>query len=136
MSRLTIARILIAIGLVVGIESLWATFGHIGDPLFTLPEAFGGGTTHAWYHVLRETMGDIGTIAVLILLFFGPAKFRNASTWWVALILMIGYYSPFWVGMPFNSALAAPTIEAEIRHIVQAAIPLFALFLARKDFDA
>ena len=136
MSRLTIARILIAIGLVVGIESLWATFGHIGDPLFTLPEAFGGGTTHAWYHVLRETMGDIGTIAVLILLCFGPAKFRNASTWWVALILMIGYYSPFWVGMPFNSALAAPTIEAEIRHIVQAAIPLFALFLARKDFDA
>lgn len=136
MSRLTIARVLIAIGLVVGIESLWATFGHIGDPLFTLPAAFGGGTKHAWYHALREAMGDIGTIAVLILLFFGPAKFRNSSTWWVALILMIGYYSPFWVGMPFNSALAAPTLEAEIRHIVQAAIPLSALFLARKDFVA
>jgi len=134
MSRLTIARILIAIGFIVGIESLWATFGHIGDPLFTLPEAFGGGTTHAWYHALREAMGDVATIVVLLLLFFGPSRFRNSSTWWVALILMIGYYSPFWIGMPFNSALAAPTLEAEIRHIVQAAIPLSALFLARKDF--
>lgn len=135
MSRLLIARILVAIGMVVGVESLWATFGHIGDPLFTLPEEFGGGTTHAWYHALREAMGDIATIAVLLLLFFGPAKFRSTSTWWIGLILMIGYYSPFWVGMPFNAALAAPTIEAEVRHIIQAAIPLAALFLAKKEFN-
>ena len=134
MSKLTIARILITIGMIIGIESLRATFGHIGDPLFTLPEEFGGGTTHAWYHALREAMGDIGTITVIFLVFFGAASFRTSATWWVCLILMIGYYSPFWVGMPFNSALAAPTLEAELRHIAQAAIPLIGLFLARKDF--
>ncbi len=134
MSRLTIARILVAAGLIVGLESLYATFTHIGDPLFTLPVEFGGGTTHAWYHALREAMGDVATIVVLLLIFFGKPLFRNNSTWWIGLILMIGYYSPFWVGMPFNSALAAPTLEAEMRHIMQAAIPLTALIIARPDF--
>ena len=136
MSRLTIARILVAVGLIVGLESLYATFTHIGDPLFTLPPEFGGGTTHAWYHALREAMGDVATIVVLLLVFFGKPSFRNVATWWIGLILMIGYYSPFWVGMPFNSALAAPTLDAELRHIAQAAIPLIALITARKDFLA
>ncbi|MDB4511862.1 hypothetical protein N9060_00225 [Arenicella sp.] len=136
MSKLNIARILVAIGMIIGVESLAATFGHIGDPLYTLPEEFGGGTTHAWYHALREALGDIGTIVVLLLVFFGAASFRSRATWWISLILMAGYYLPFWVGAPFNSALAAPTLEAELRHIAQAAIPLIALFIARKDFVA
>lgn len=134
MSKLNIARVLLIAGLAVGLESLRATFTHIGDPLFTLPETFAGGTTHAWYHALREAMGDVGTIAALVLIFFGKPTFRNAATWWVCLILMFGYYSPFWIGMPFNSALAAPNIEAEVRHIIQAAIPIIALFVARKEF--
>lgn len=134
MSKLNISRILVVIGMIIGIKSLAATFGHIGDPLYTLPEEFGGGTTHAWYHALREAMGDIGTIVVILLLFFGTASFRTRETWWVCLILMFGFYSPFWIGMPFNSALAAPTLEAELRHIASAAIPLIGLFLARKNF--
>jgi len=104
--------------------------------LFTLPVEFGGGTTHAWYHALREAMGDVATIVVLLLIFFGKPMFRNIGTWWIGLILMIGYFSPFWVGMPFNSALAAPTLEAELRHIMQATMPLIALIIARSDFAA
>ena len=114
MSKLNIESVLLIAGLAIGAESLRATFTHIGDPLFTLPEAFGGGTTHAWYHALREAMGDIGTIAVLILIFFGNSRFRTTATWWVCLILIVGDYSPFWIGMPFNSALAAPNIEIEV----------------------
>ena len=134
MSKLNIARVLLIAGLAIGAGSLRATFTHIGDPLFTLPEAFGGGTTHAWYHALREAMGDIGTIAVLILIFFGNPRFRTTATWWVCLILMFGYYSPFWIGMPFNSALSAPNIEIEVRHIIQALLPIIALFVARGEF--
>ena len=74
MSKLNIARILLAIGLIIGLESLYATFTHIGDPLFTLQPEFGGGTTHSWYHALREAMGDVRKpIVVLLLLFFGQA---------------------------------------------------------------
>jgi hypothetical protein len=136
MSKLNIARVLLLVGLIIGLESLYATFTHVGDPLFTLPPEFGGGTTHAWYHALREALVDVGAIAVLLLVFFGKPWFRTTATWWIALVLMIGYYSPFWIGMPFNSALAAPTLEAELRHIAQAALPLTALFIARKEFPA
>jgi len=136
MSRLNIARVLLAAGLAIGIESLRATFTHIGDPLYTLPEAFSGGTTHAWYHALREAMGDVGTIVALLLVFFGRPTFRNTATWWVCLILMFGYYSPFRIGIPFNSALAAPNLAIDIRHSIQAALPVIALFVARKEFNA
>lgn len=134
MDKLNIARILVVLGLAVGLGSLSATFSHIGDPLFTnSPEMFGG-STHAWYHALREAVGDVATIVLLLVVFFGSSTFRTKGTWWLALIAMIGYYAPFWVGMPFNSALAAPDLESELRHIAQAAAPLIGLFLARKDF--
>lgn len=133
-SRLNIARVLVVIGLFIGLESLRATFSHIGDPLFTLPPEFGGGTKHAWYHVLREFMGDVATITAILVIFFAPGKWRVPATWWLCLIIMFGYFSPFWIGMPFNSALAAPSLDAEIRHIVQAVLPLAGLFLARASF--
>lgn len=134
MSKLNIARAVIVLGLVVGLESLRQTFMHVGDPLFTLPPEFGGGTTHAWYHALREATGDVATIAILLLVMFAKDTFRTPATWWICLILMIGYYSPFWIGMPFDSALAAPSLDIEIRHIAQAAIPLAGLFIARSAF--
>ena len=134
MSRLNIARALILLGLVVGLESLRQTFLHLGDPQIHLPPEFGGGTTHAWYHALREAMGDVATIVVLLLVFFGSPRFRNMASWWLCLLLMIGYYSPFWVGIPFNPALAAPSLAIDLRHLVQAAIPLIGLMLARPEF--
>ncbi len=136
MSKLNIARVLVVVGLAIGLESLMATFSHIGDPLFTLQPEFGGGTEHSWYHALREAVGDVGAIAAMLLVFFGKPMFRSTATWWLTLVVMVGYYAPFWVGMPFNSALAAPTLEAEVRHIAQAALPFIALFLARAEFSS
>lgn len=133
-SRFNIGRALIVIGFLVGWESLYQTFNHIGDPLFMISPNHPGGDTHAWYHTLRELMGDIGTIVAITCIIFAPASWRTSATWWVSLILLIGYYSPFWIGMPFNSALAAPTLEAEIRHIIQAALPIGGLFVARPAF--
>lgn len=134
MNKLNIARVLVVLGLIVGWESLFQSFNHIGDSLFLISAEHPGGETHAWYHVLRELMGDIATIIVVLVVFFANRNFRTNATWWLSLIVLIGYYSPFWVGMPFNSALAAPTWDAEVRHIIQAALPLGGLFLARKDF--
>ena len=136
MNKLNIARALILIGLLVGLESLMQTFMHVGDPLFLISANHPGGQEHAWYHALREAVGDIATITITLTVFFGKPWFRNPATWYITLIALIGYYAPFWVGIPFNPALAAPTMEAEIRHIIQAAVPLSALFLAKKDFFA
>ena len=134
MSKLNIGRILIVIGILFGWESLYQTFNHIGDPLFRISPDHPGGEDHAWYHALREFVGDLATITIMLVVFFGKQWFRTAATWWLCLISLIGYYAPFWVGMPFNSSLAAPTLEAELRHIAQAAIPLIGLFIARKEF--
>ena len=134
MTKLNIARALLVVGLAIGLGSLGATFNHIGDPEFTVAETFFGGSTHAWYLALREGVGDVATIVVLLLVFFGSASFRSKATWWICLLLMLGYYLPFWVGMPFNSALAAPNLSAELNHIIQALLPLTALFIARKEF--
>ena len=134
MNKLNIARILVVAGLLVGWNSLRSTFRHIGDPLFTVsPEMFGG-AEHSWYHALREGVGDVATIVALLVIFFGKPLFRNTATWWLALILMIGYYSPFWVGMPFNPALGTPVLSVELAHIGQAALPLIGLLLARNNF--
>ena len=134
MSKLNIGRLLIVLGLAVGIESLRQTFSHIGDPLYTVMPEFGGGTTHSWYHALREAMGDVATIGILLLVLFGKEGWRVPATWWISLILMFGYYSPFWIGIPFNPELAAPSLAIDLRHMAQAAIPVIGLFLARDAF--
>ncbi len=134
MTKLNIGRALIILGIIVGVESLRQTFSHIGDPLYTVQPEFGGGTTHALYHALRAAMGDIATIAVLLAILFGPAGWRSPATWWISMMLMFGYYPPFWIGMPFNAELAAPSVSIEIRHIAQAAVPVIGLFLARSAF--
>ena len=136
MSKLTIARILIIIGFVIGLESLYATFTHIGDQSYLLLPEFENGQTHAWYHALREALGDVGAIVAVLFVFFTNSRYRNETSWWLCLIIMVGYYSPFWAGMPFNSELAAPTLESEIRHITQAVLPLSGLFIVRKEFFA
>ena len=133
-NRMNIARALLVFGFLYGMTSLFATFNHIGDPAYLVQESFGGGQGHSWYHALREAFGDIATIAVLLFLFFGPARVRQPYTWWVCLILLLGYYLPYWAGMPFMEELSAPSLTAEINHVVQAVFALAGLFVARREF--
>lgn len=136
LTRLNLARALLVFGFLYGLGSLFATFGHIGDPDFLVQESFDGGQGHAWYHALREAFGDIATMTVVLLVFFGQDRFRQPLTWWICFILLAGYYLPYWAGMPFMEELAAPGIRAEISHIVQAVFALAGLFLARRLFFA
>jgi hypothetical protein len=50
------------------------------------------------------------------------------------LILMIGFYAPFWVGTPFNAALGAPNMSAEINHLQMAVPALLGCFLSKRHF--
>jgi hypothetical protein len=50
------------------------------------------------------------------------------------LILMIGFYAPFWVGTPFMAELAAPNRGAEINHLQMAIPALIGCFLSRRHF--
>ena len=106
-----------------------ATFGHIGVESM--------GPPHTWYHFVREVGLDLGVITGMLIILFAAPRYRTPVTWWVALVLMIGYYLPYWAGIPFNPALAPPGGlggGADWNHYIQAAFPLAGLFLGRRHF--
>lgn len=131
--RLLIARLLLVSGLGVGLLSWRETVGHVGNPDF-LVDRYPLGATHAWYHVFREACGDVAAMAMFLLVFFGPSRWRTPETWWIGLILMLGYYAPFWIGEPFLPALSAPNGAAQIVHALMAAASLAALLIAYVPF--
>ena len=133
--RLTIARLFLALGLGIGLLSWSESAGHIGNANF-LVRNYPLGATHSWYHVFREVCGDVAKMAVFLLLFFGSAQWRTPVTWWVGLILMLGYYAPFWIGEPFLPALSAPNTAASTVHILMAVLAFAALGLAGPVFHS
>ncbi len=50
------------------------------------------------------------------------------------LVLLLGFYAPFWAGTPFMVELAAPSLNAEIQHLVMAVPPLVGLFVVRREY--
>ena len=132
-TRLNIARASLVIGLLIGLMSWTESVEHVGNADFLVP-AFPLGATHAWYHVFREACGDVAKMAVFLLLFFGPDLWRKPITWWICLILMLGYYAPFWIGEPFLPALSAPIPIAGWVHLAMAFFAFSGLALARPTF--
>lgn len=133
LDRFNIARLLLVLSLLIGLLSWKESVGHIGNPDFLVP-AYPFGATHSWYHVFREVCGDLAKMAVFLLLFFGPHRWRTPLTWWIAFVLMLGYYAPFWIGEPFQTALSAPLPIAELIHVAMALFAFLSLALARPVF--
>jgi len=133
-TQLWIARTLVIIGFLAGWNSLGATAAHLGNDAFLLTPNAPITPTHAWHHYLRELGAQFGAMAAILLILFAPPRFRTPVAWWVMLILMIGFYAPFWVGVPFNRGYGAPNIGAEINHLSMAVPALLGCFLARREF--
>jgi hypothetical protein len=132
--RLTLSRTMLVIGLLVGLGSWWQTVGHIGNPLYLLPANSPEGSEHGWYHFFREACSDVAMMTVFIVSFFGSAEFRTRQTWWLVLILMVGYYASFWIGSPFLAALSAPSTIANLIHVGMASFAFAALLVGRPAF--
>jgi len=134
MNKLTLGRVLLLIGLGIGLIAWWTTFIHIGDPDYVLVESSPAVSTHPWHHNFREVMGDLAAMAVFLLIFFGAERYRTKETWLITLILMIGYYAAFWVGTPFLPELASDRWTGEIVHIGMTVFSLAGLFIAKSEF--
>ena len=128
------ARLLIVAGFAAGYRSIGATIRHLGNDAFLLVAETPNGQTHSWHHFLRELGGDFGAMIAILLIIFAKAKHRSRLIWWVMLVLMLGFYLPFWIGVPFDPAYGAPSIQAEINHLVMAIPPLIGCFLLRPHF--
>jgi hypothetical protein len=81
-THLTIARVLLLVGLSIGLLSWRESVDHIGNADFRVP-AFPLGATHSWYHVFREVCGDVAKMVVFLLLFFGSPRWRTPTSWWM-----------------------------------------------------
>lgn len=127
-------RILIIIGFLSGYNSIGATVRHLGSDAFLLVSESPVGQTHSWHHFLRELGGDFGAMAAILLIIFAAPKLRSRLTWWVMLILMIGFYAPFWIGTPFDPAYGAPNMSAEINHLIMAVPSLIGCFALLPHF--
>jgi len=128
------ARALVIIGFLAGWNSLSATVGHMGNELFLLVDSAPLAQTHSWHHFFRELGGDFGAMAAILLILFAAPQHRTPVTWWVMLLLMVGFYAPFWIGVPFLAELGAPNVDAEINHLSMAIPSLIGCFLARRHF--
>ncbi|HMB74544.1 MAG TPA: hypothetical protein VKQ06_13305 [Gammaproteobacteria bacterium] len=129
-----VGRLLIIAGFLAGYNSIGATVRHLGNDVFLLVADSPNGPTHSWHHFLRELGGDFGAMAAILVIVFAAPKYRTPVAWWVMLILMVGFYAPFWVGTPFDPAYGAPNMGAEINHLMMAIPPLLGCFALWPDF--
>ena len=130
LSNLGTARGLVIVGFLAAAVPVGATFMHVGDESARLIDS----STHSWHHFFREGFGDLGAMAAILAILFAAPRFRNPTMWWVMLILMFGFYAPFWIGVPFMAELAAPSMFAEAAHLLTAVPALLGCFLARRHF--
>jgi hypothetical protein len=133
LTNLWTARVLVILGFLLGWGSLSATAGHIGSARHLLVE---GIQTHSWHHFFRELGGDFATMIAILVILFAAQSVRTPASWWVVLILMIGFYAPFWAGTPFMEELGAPSWDAEVNHLMMAIPTLLGCFLAKRHFRA
>ena len=124
------ARGLVIVGFFAAYTPVGATFRHIGNENTRMITS----STHSWHHFFREGFGDLGAMAAILVILFAAPRFRNPTMWWVMLILMLGFYAPFWVGTPFMAELGAPSMGAEIAHLQTAVPAVLGCFLARRHF--
>ena len=133
-NRLNIARVLTIVGFLVGLRSVGFTWAHIGDAGFVLTSESRLAVEHSWHHFFREVFGDASAMIVVLILLYVPQQLRHPIVWWSMLILLLGFYAPFWAGAPFMVELAAPSMSAEIQHLIMAVPPMVGVFLCRSYY--
>ena len=128
------ARGLVIIGFLAGYGPVGATFRHIGNERFLLTSEATLEVTHSWHHYFREVFGDASAMIVVLVLLYVPAQLRQPIVWWSMLILLLGFYAPFWAGVPFMAELGAPSVSAELQHLAMAIPPILGAFVCRSEY--
>jgi hypothetical protein len=76
-AQLTTARVLLLVGLGIGLLSWREAVDHVGNADFLVPAYPLGATHSSWYHVFREVCGDVVKMTVFLLLFFGSPRWQT-----------------------------------------------------------
>ena len=126
-------RILIVMGVLAGLLSVWFTLAFTWDPEFAavnLPV----GPTHSNYHAFRGAMLAFPVNLLLILVAIKGAQVTR-DTWHVVTFMAVFYYLGWWVAWPIWG-YHAPYISAAINHLIGTVGGLGGLLLLRPRTDA
>jgi hypothetical protein len=134
-TRINVARGLVLLGFLLGLNSIYFVIKMVGDPYFLLVPSSHYPPTHSWYIAFRELIGVSATMAAIALAFWAPERYRTRVAWWMCAVLMFGYYGALWVGRPFMASLAAPNVYAELTHIFMTVPAVAGLMVAWPEFS-
>ncbi len=112
--RILAGRVLLALGVLGGLTSVWFTLAFTWDPLFgavNLPD----GPTHSNYHAFR---GATLAFAVNMLLIWVGIKGASVKpeTWGIVTFMTVLYYLGWWLAWPIWG-YRTPSDGAEMTHI-------------------
>lgn len=127
-----LCRILLVLGLLVGLPSIWETLAFSWDPTFEAP-ALRYGRTHTNYHAFREFTLTVGALSIMLWTVFQPAENRSRAIWTTMALAAAFYYGGWWLPWPLLG-LHTPTLVAELVHEAAALLSCAAVALAWKHF--
>jgi hypothetical protein len=129
-----LCRILLVIGLLAGLPSIWETLAFSWDPTFQAP-TLRYGPTHTNYHAFREFTLTLGAITIMVWVMFRPARDRTRALWATMAFAAGSYYGGWWLPWPILG-LHTPNLVAEIVHEVAATCSCLAVALAWRHFPS
>lgn len=128
-----VAQLFLIAGILVSLVSLTHTVSHLRDDAYRVPAAEDG-PRHAQFHIQREAVGDVGHIAVMLLVAFAPVDQRTPWLWWILAATMVSYYGAYWTGH-LLIGVGAPHWWARGVHLVVSACGLAALVLSYRFYQ-
>jgi hypothetical protein len=131
-SNLTLPRVLVILGMVVGAISVSQTIAHAFDDAYLIA-GLDDGEEHAQYHMARETWLTIGAYAIVLIALFAPAAARTRTLWLTMLAATVGYVLAMWSG-GYTAGEWAPDTPPLIIHAVASVLLLAGVTIARRAY--
>ena len=127
-----LCRVLLVLGILVGLPSVWETLSFAWDPTFEAP-ALRYGRTHTNYHAFREVTLTLGAMLTMLWTMFQPAAQRSRAMWTPMALSATFYYGGWWLPWPLLG-LHTPNLTAELVHEAAALLAAVAIVLSWRHF--
>ena len=125
-----IGRIFLLFGIIGGLISFWYTLQFTWMPEFQAVN-FTDEPTHSNYHAFREAMLALAVNLLLVRLLIKGVNIKY-EVWAIILFMSIFYYLGWWAAWPIWG-YHAPSIVAEMNHVIGTVGGLVGLFLLKPE---
>lgn len=129
---MVISRSLLGVGLAFAAMSQYFTLVSAWDPLFEAP-LLPDGPTHPNYYAFRLFTATLGASLIMLYCMFTAKANRIPQLWTVMLVSAVSYFAGWWLAWPLFG-YRAPSLGAELLHVLATGLSLAGILLARKSY--